>query len=130
MIQLFSGFITVAIFVGFKSVFNLPIEKSDFIWILVLGVLNTGIDCYLYFFSVGRLPVQTVAVFGYPEPLSAVAFAVLILKEIMLPLQIIGAFLIIGGAIFSEFLGSGKRPQINFTNSRKSHRHNACGFFI
>lgn len=60
-------------------------------------------------FSVGRLPVQTVAVFGYLEPLSAVAFAVLILKEIMLPLQIIGAILIIGGAIFSEFLGSGQK---------------------
>ena len=46
----------------------------------------------------------TVSVCGYAEPLSAVIFSALILHEILLPLQILGAVLIIGGAVLSEFI--------------------------
>ena len=45
-------------------------------------------------------PLSTIC--GYLEPLSAVLFSVLLLKEIMLPIQIIGAIMILGGAIFGE----------------------------
>ena len=71
----------------------------------MLGLLNTGIGCYFYFSSIGKLPVQSVAVCGYLEPLSAVAFSVLLLHENLLPVQLIGAVLIIGGAVFSERSG-------------------------
>ncbi|MGM9682281.1 MAG: EamA family transporter, partial [Eubacteriales bacterium] len=43
-----------------------------------------------------------VAILGYSEPLSAVLFSVLLLGEKMLPLQIVGAVLIIGGALLGE----------------------------
>ncbi|MBQ8748040.1 MAG: DMT family transporter, partial [Clostridia bacterium] len=66
-------------------------------------LLNTGIGCYFYFSSIGKLPVQTVAICGYLEPLSAVVFSVIFLKETMLPIQIIGAVLIIGGAMLGEY---------------------------
>jgi len=46
--------------------------------------------------------VQTVAICGYLEPLSAVIFSVLFLSESMGPVKIIGAALIIGGAAYGE----------------------------
>ncbi len=54
------------------------------------------------FSPLSRLPVQTVAIFGYLEPLSAVAFSALLLGEEMTLIQIIGAGLIIGGAMVGE----------------------------
>ena len=103
MLQLFVAFLTVAIFVGIKQGYRMEIDTQSIIPILVLGLLNTGIGCYFYFSSIGKLPVQTVAICGYLEPLSAVVFSVIFLKEIMLPIQIIGAVLIIGGAMLGEY---------------------------
>lgn len=102
MLQLFISFVTVATFVFFKQGYSIQIPQSSIIPILILGLINTGIGCYFYFSSIGRLPVQTVAICGYLEPLSAVVFSVLFLKEIMLPIQVIGAILIIGGSIAGE----------------------------
>ena len=103
MLQLFMAFITVAILVGIKQGYRMEIDTQSIIPILVLGLLNTGIGCYFYFSSIGKLPVQTVAICGYLEPLSAVLFSVIFLKETMLPIQIIGAVLIIGGAMLGEY---------------------------
>ena len=47
-----------------------------------------------------ELPVQTVAVCGYLEPLAAVA--AVLLHETMQPLQILGAMLILCGAAGAE----------------------------
>lgn len=105
-LQLFVSFLTVAIFVAFKQGFAIHISKSSILPILILGLINTGIGCFFYFSSIGKLPVQTVAICGYIEPLSAVLFSVLLLKETMLPIQIIGAILILGGAIFGECVKS------------------------
>ena len=101
-LQLFISFLAVALFVGFKQGFAINIPTASVLPLFILGLLNTGIGCYFYFTSIGSLPVQTVAVCGYLEPLSAVLFSVIFLKETMLPLQIIGAVLILGGALFSE----------------------------
>lgn len=103
MLQLFVAFLTVAVFVGIKQGYRMQIDTQSIIPILVLGLLNTGIGCYFYFSSIGKLPVQTVAICGYLEPLSAVLFSVIFLKEPMLPIQIIGAVLIIGGAMLGEY---------------------------
>ena len=102
-LQLFIAFATVAVFVGFKQGFMIDIPTESVLPIFVLGLLNTGIGCYLYFSSIGKIPVQTVAICGYLEPLSAVLFSVIFLSEKLLPVQIIGAVLIIGGAIFGEY---------------------------
>ena len=103
--QLLIGFLTVAVFVGVKQGFAIEIAGSDWVPILILGLLNTGVGCYLYFSAIGRLPVQAVAICGYLEPLSAVVFSVLFLKEAMRPIQILGAALILGGAAFGECAG-------------------------
>ncbi len=101
-LQLIISFLTVAVFVGIKQGLVTNISTENILPLLILGFINTGIGCYFYFSSIGNLPVQSVAVCGYFEPLSAVILSMMILRETMLPIQIIGAVLILGGAIFGE----------------------------
>jgi drug/metabolite transporter (DMT)-like permease len=101
-LQLLSSFLIVALFVIFKQGISLHVEKSNWIPILILGLFNTGLGCYFYFSSIGHLPVQTVAICGYLEPLSAVILSALFLNETMTPIQIVGAALILGGAALGE----------------------------
>ncbi len=102
MIQLAAAFFTVAVFVEIKTGYHISVGSENLVWIIVLGLLNTGIGCYLYFSGVSSLPVQTVAICGYLEPLSAILFAALILGERMSAVQLVGGVLIVGGAIFGE----------------------------
>lgn len=104
VIQLTISFLTVAVFTIFKQGLVIDVASEDWIWILILGFVNTGIGCYLYFSPLSKLPVQTVAICGYLEPLSAVVFAALILGERMSLLQIVGAACIIGGAMVGELV--------------------------
>lgn len=101
-IQLFAAFAAVAVVVGARQGFSIAPAAADWAPILLLGVVNTGLGCYLYFSAIGCLPVQTVAICGYLEPLSAVLFSVLLLGETLAPAQVIGAVLILGGAAFGE----------------------------
>lgn len=102
MLQLLISFMTVVLFVVCKQGCSIQVSPSDWAPILILGLINTGIGCYLYFSSFDKLPVQTVAICGYLEPLSAVVFSVLFLHEILRPMQVLGAVLILGGAIVGE----------------------------
>ncbi len=104
VLQLTVSFLAVAVFVGIKQAFVIHVPVSSWPWILVLGLVNTGIGCYLYFSPLSELPVQTVAVCGYLEPLSAVVFATLLLGEKMSAFQYIGAVCIIGGAMIGELI--------------------------
>ena len=110
-IQLFVSFLTVAVYVGFKTGYALSVKTEDLPWIFALGLLNTGIGGYFYFSSIGSLPVQTVAICGYLEPLSAVILSVLLLNETLSATQVFGAALIIGGALFGELRGGGNQNE-------------------
>lgn len=103
VLRLLFAFGTIALFFFWKQGLHLEISAGDWLPILWLGLLNTGAGCYLYFSSIGRLPVQNVAICGYLEPLSAVAFSVIFLREGMLPLQVLGAALIVGGAVWGTY---------------------------
>ena len=104
VMQLVVSFLTVAVFMGVKQGLIHNVPNAAWVWILILGIVNTGIGCYLYFSPLAKLPVQTVAVCGYLEPLSAVVFAALLLGEKMTLIQIIGAACIIGGAMIGELI--------------------------
>ncbi len=102
MWQLLTSFLTVAVFLVLKQGFVLHLAPEDLLPILLLGIVNTGVGCYLYFSSIGHLRVQTVAIFGYLEPLSALLFSAMFLGETLSPLQWLGAILVLGGAAFGE----------------------------
>ncbi|MBQ4615668.1 MAG: EamA family transporter [Mailhella sp.] len=102
LLQLVAALGTVSAFLLWKQGLSLDVAAGDWPFILVLGLVNTGYACWLYFSSIGRLPVQTVAVCGYVEPLSAVLFSVLLLGETMSLWQTLGAALIFAGAVLSQ----------------------------
>ncbi len=104
VIQLIVSFLTVGIFMLIKQGIIIHVPANAWFWVLVLGIVNTGIGCYLYFSPLSKLPVQTVAVCGYLEPLSAVVFAAILLGEKMTLIQIVGAVCIIGGAMIGELV--------------------------
>lgn len=110
LLPMITSFLTVAIFVGLRQGFAIPITRADLPPILFLGIVNTAIGCYFYFSSIGRLPVQSVAILGYLEPLSALLFSAALLGERLSPLQVLGAALILGGAAFGELRGQRREP--------------------
>ncbi|MEK4496686.1 DMT family transporter [Ureibacillus sp. FSL W8-0352] len=100
--QLVVSFITVAIFMMFKQGLVVNVVEGNWLPILILGIVNTGIGCYFYFSSIGHLPVQSVSILGYLDPLSALVFSALFLAEQLSFHQMIGAALILGGAALGE----------------------------
>ena len=70
--------------------------------LLVIGLLHTGIAYVLYFGSMDGLKAQTIAIFSYIDPVSALLFSALLLGEPLTLPGIIGAVMIIGSAVFSE----------------------------
>lgn len=107
VIQLTVSFLTVAVYVLFRQGVTLPADPAEWWWLILLGLLNTGVGCCLYFSSIGYLPVQTVSLLGYIEPLSALVFSVLLLGERFGVLQAAGAALILGGAVMLNLRGKG-----------------------
>lgn len=92
------------------ALYNLASRQPAVAWstpsviaVIVLGLVNTGLACYLYFSSIPELPAQTVAVCSYLDPLSALIFSALFLRERMTAVQLLGAACILGGAAFAEF---------------------------
>ena len=113
MWQIIASFLTVAIFLGIKQGFYISIQPGSIVPVLILGIVNTGIGCYLYFSSIGSLPVHTVTICGYLEPLSALVFSAALLGEALSSVQIIGVVLIFGGAVFGELFDRRKLCKIS-----------------
>ena len=91
---------------------GLPVpQKHEIPALLVLGAVNTGLAYLLYFSGMQNIPAHSVALLSYVEPVSALLFAALFLKEAMSPIQLLGAVLILGGALLGEW----KRPAASGT---------------
>lgn len=75
------------------------------ILLLIVGVVHTGIAYVLYFGSMDGLRAQSIAIFSYIDPVSALLFSAFLLKEPLSTAGIAGAVLIIGSAVISEFHG-------------------------
>lgn len=76
--------------------------RADLPYIAVIGVVNTGLAYVLYFSGLQKLPGQSVALISYVDPVSALFFSALFLHEKLTLIQVIGAVLIIGGAMLGE----------------------------
>lgn len=80
---------------------NMP-QGSDLWAMLIIGIVHTGIACYLYFSAMQELPAQSVALCAYLDPCSALVFAFIFLQESLSFPQMIGAILILGGALLGQ----------------------------
>lgn len=70
--------------------------------LLLVGVLHTGIAYALFFSSVKTLEAGKVAIFSYLDPIIAIILSVVVLKENMSLLTIVGAVMILLSALLSE----------------------------
>lgn len=88
---------------------TLTFDTTSILIILMLAIIHTGVAYCLYFSGMATLPVQTVAVLGYLEPVVSVLTSVLLLNE---PLSLsgwIGALMVIIAAAASELPSKGKQ---------------------
>ena len=76
--------------------------------LLAVGIVHTGIAYWLYFGSMDKLSGQTVAVYSYIDPAFAVVLSVVVLREETGVLGMIGAVLILGSTLISEWNGKKK----------------------
>lgn len=81
---------------------TLTVNPRSIFILIILGVVHTGIAYSMYFGPMGVLPVQTVAICGYIEPVVSVLSSALFLREPMTIFGVIGAVCIIGAALVSE----------------------------
>lgn len=100
-IELDVAFFIVLVYVLLTSGLPRP-RPADLPYIAVIGFINTGLAYLLYFSGLQKLPGQSVALISYIDPVSALIFSALLLHETMTPVQMLGAVLIIGGAMYGE----------------------------
>ena len=110
-IQMTVAFLMVFVYSIMISDLPTYVNGDDWIPILVLGVLNTGIGCFMYFLTIPKLEAQTISIWGYLEPLSALVAGMMFLGEQILVVQIAGVVLILFGTIGTGLLG--RRVRIN-----------------
>lgn len=88
------------------------LDTSAIIKLLLVGLLNTGVAYLLYFSSVQKLESQTVAIYSYIDPISAVVMSAIFIGEKISGLQLLGGILILGGAFIC-----GKKGHISSRSS-------------
>lgn len=77
--------------------------------LLFVGLVHTGVTYCLYFSSLKELPGQKAAVLSYIDPLVSVLVSVLILREDITVLQIVGGLLILGFTLWNELSVTGQK---------------------
>ena len=78
------------------------ISGKGLLFLLIVGLIHTGVNYCLYFASLKSLPGQQTAILSYIDPLVAVLVSVLILSEPMNIRQIIGGILVLGFTLLNE----------------------------
>lgn len=78
------------------------IDMKSWLLILLLGLIHTGFAYMLYFTAIKELEGPSIAILSYIDPISAVAFSTLFLRETMTINQVIGGILILGSTFLSE----------------------------
>ncbi|MHC1746823.1 MAG: DMT family transporter [Cellulosilyticaceae bacterium] len=109
-IQLLIASVVMGIYVLMTtgSLWHIP-SSDDLMLVLILGIIHTGVACYLYFSSMQKLQGQTISVMSYIDPSSALIFSAIFLDERLSLLQIIGGLLILGGTAFSQLFKFNKQ---------------------
>lgn len=104
-VQLFASAVTVLPYVLVMNLGKPLILDARSVWLtLMLGVVHTGVAYILYFDPLKYLPVRSVALIGYMEPVVATLLSVIVLREPMTWMGALGAVLIIGAAIVGELV--------------------------
>ena len=78
------------------------IPAGEWPFVATIGLVNTGLAYLLYFSGLQKISGQSAALISYLDPVSALIFSAVFLHEAMTPVQLLGAVLMIGGAMLGE----------------------------
>ena len=95
----------VAFTVDFTS---LSLDTQTIGLTLIVGIMHTGVAYWLYFSALPKLEAARIAIFSYIDPAIAILLSVFVLMEPITTAGVIGAVLILGAALTSEFVGKNK----------------------
>ncbi|MBE6702064.1 MAG: EamA/RhaT family transporter [Ruminococcaceae bacterium] len=96
---------------AFEPVFDLRPTGREILFLVLIGLLHTGVAYGLYFGSIGRLKAQTAALCSYIDPAVAILLSAIILQEAVGVWGIVGAALVIGAALVGELRFSRSAPK-------------------
>lgn len=85
-----------------ENLSSLTFDGNVLILLLITGIVHTGIAYALYFHSIKTLDTQSIAIYSYIDPMSAILFSALFLNETVTAIEMIGMVLILGSAFLSE----------------------------
>lgn len=85
-----------------EDITRIRLDGKTIVILIIVGVVHTGVSYALYFASMDGLKTQTIAIFSYIDPITALILSVVVLNEKMSMLGILGAVMILGAAILSE----------------------------
>jgi RarD protein len=80
----------------------LGVSRSSIPFIMLLGIVNTGIGFWLFFSGMQNLKGQSIAMLSYVDPFVAILISGVILKEQMTIIQMLGGALLLGSTFISE----------------------------
>lgn len=102
-LQFIAAIIVLVPYVMLTDGVNLSaLDVKGWVFLLVVGLIHTGVTYCLYFSSLKELPGQKAAILSYIDPLVAVLVSVVILHEEMTAMQIVGGVLILGFTLWNE----------------------------
>lgn len=78
------------------------LDRRSLVLLLVVGIIHTGMAYLMYFTALRNLSAQTIAVFSYIDPISAIFMSGILLGEGITLLQAAGGALILGATFLSE----------------------------
>lgn len=78
------------------------VSGSSIPFILILGIINTGIGFWLFFSGMEKLKGQSIAMLSYVDPFVAILISTMILQEQMTIIQMLGGGLLLGSTFVSE----------------------------
>ncbi|MEK5215773.1 DMT family transporter [Psychrobacillus sp. FSL H8-0487] len=103
VLQLGTATILLMPYVFFTEGFGiLEVSSSSIPFILILGVIHTGIGFLLFFSGMQKLKGQSIAALSYADPITSLVISALILQEQMTFVQILGGALLLGATFVSE----------------------------
>ncbi|MBR0139106.1 MAG: EamA family transporter [Firmicutes bacterium] len=97
-----AGLVLIPYILLTEGIPSFDIGAFGIIMTLIAGVVHTGIAYVLYFESMESIPVQTIAIMSYLDPVVALLLSVFLLKEPFGISQLMGAALILGAGYLAE----------------------------
>jgi len=85
-----------------ENLSSLTFSVYSILMLIFVGILHTGIAYILYFASMEKLKAQTIALFSYIDPITAILLSALLLRENTDIFSIIGAVMILGSTMICE----------------------------